>query len=284
VRPFNGCIDSDMKKTILTSISLIVAVCGILIARRVLMPKHVKSASNETSTPDAAAPLKEWINNSIDEDCPPGDLLRYHPEWVSDAERAQLESVWAAAATNLLNGNVRGMKECVATVSERMKGISDGQFFGIVRPCYELLKGEFMEGILLRSYATPEEFRACVMVDIEGMNVLGDVELSAVLVPDNSAYLEADALAMIRKCIQKFTDEGREDFTVVAKELEKMIIDQIESENGLTRRYMNADLKGQMLLYERGYSTRENVIRGVRTGARFLENAGYIPKWLDEFK
>ena len=28
---------------------------------------------------------------------------------------------------------------------------------------------------ILRSYATPEEFRACVMVDIEGMNVLGDV-------------------------------------------------------------------------------------------------------------
>ena len=273
-----------MKKILLTLTLLIVAACGIFIVRHVLMPKHVKSASNETSTPDAAAPLKEWINNSIDEDCPPGDLLRYHPEWVSDAERAQLESVWAAAATNLLNGNVRGMKECVATVLERMKGISDGQFFGIVRPCYELLKGEFMEGILLRSYATPEEFRACVMVDIEGMNVLGDVELSAVLVPDNSAYLEADALAMIRKCIQKFTDEGREDFTVVAKELEKMIIDQIESENGLTRRYMNADLKGQMLLYERGYSTRENVIRGVRTGARFLENAGYIPKWLDEFK
>ena len=274
-----------MKKTLLALTLLIVAACGIFIVRRVLMPKHVKSASNETSTPDAAAPLKEWINNSIDEDCPPGDLLRYHPEWVSDAERAQLESVWAAAATNLLNGNVRGMKECVATVSERMKGISDGQFFGIVRPCYELLKGEFMEGILLRSYATPEEFRACVMVDIEGMNVLGDVELSAVLVPDNSAYLEADALAMIRKCIQKFTDEGREDFTVVAKELEKMIIDQIESENGLTRRYMKADLKGQMLLYERGYSTRENVIRGVRTLAWYLEHTtGYVPKWLDEFK
>ena len=103
-----------MKKILLTLTLLIVAACGIFIVRRVLMPKHVKSASNETSTPDAAAPLKEWINNSIDEDCPPGDLLRYHPEWVSDAERAQLESVWAAAATNLLNGNVRGMKECVA--------------------------------------------------------------------------------------------------------------------------------------------------------------------------
>ena len=274
-----------MKKTLLTLTLLIVAACGIFIVRRVLMPKHVKSASNETSTPDAAAPLKEWINNSIDEDCPPGDLLRYHPEWVSDAERAQLESVWAAAATNLLNGNVRGMKECVATVSERMKGISAGHYYDIVRPCATALSREFNGGILSRSYATPEEFKACVIDGIEGMNLLGDIERSAVLVPRQGAYFEADALAMIRKCIQKFTDEGREDFTVVAKELEKMIIDQIESENGLTRRYMNADLKGQMLLYERGYSTRENVIRGVRTLARYLENTtGYIPKWLDEFK
>ena len=48
---------------------------------------------------------------------------------------------------------------------------------------------------------------------------------------------------------------------------------------------MGSDLKGQMLLCERGYSTRENVIRGVRTLARYLENTtGYIPKWLDEFK
>jgi len=72
------------------------------------------------------------------------------------------------------------------------------------------------------------------------MSVLGDIERSAVLVPRQGAYFEADALAMIRKCIQKFTDEGRGDFALVAKELEKMIIDQIESENGLTRRYMNA--------------------------------------------
>ena len=127
MRPFNGCIDSDMNKAILTSISLFVAACGILIARRVCVHGPVRYASSVTLAPSEAPTLKEWINNSIDEDCPPGDLLRYHPEWVSDAERAQLESVWAAAATNLLNGNVRGMKECVATVSERMKGISAGR-------------------------------------------------------------------------------------------------------------------------------------------------------------
>ena len=274
-----------MKKTILTLTLLIVAVCGIFVVRHVLMTKTCMSASNVASTPNEEPPQKEWINNSIDVDCPPGDLLRYHPEWVSDAERAQLESVWAAAATNLLNGNVRGMKECVATVSERMKGISAGHYYDIVRPCATALSREFNGGILSRSYATPEEFKACVIDGIEGMNLLGDIERSAVLVPRQGAYFEADALAMIRKCIRKFTDEGREDFTVVAKELEKMIIDQIESENGLTRRYMNADLKGQMLLYERGYSTRENVIRGVRTLAQYLENTtGYIPKWLDEFK
>ena len=274
-----------MKRTILILTLLIVAACSTFFARCVFMPKSVKSASNETSTPDSTPPLKEWINNSIDEECPPGDALRYHPEWVGDAERAQLESVWAAAATNLLNGNLKGMKECAATVSERMKGISAGHYYDIVRPCATALSREFNGGILSRSYATPEEFKACVIDGIEGMNLLGDIERSAVLVPRQGAYFEADALAMIRKCIRKFTDEGREDFTLVAKELEKMIINQIESENGLIRRYMKADLKGQMLLYERGYSTRENVIRGVRTDAWHLENTtGYIPKWLDEFK
>ena len=269
-------MDSDMKKIVIASLLFISAICGITVARRVVCRAPVKLTQN------AAPVLKEWVNNSTDE-LPPGYVPRY--QWAGDAERAQLESVWAAAATNLLSGDIQGMKECVATVSERMKRISAEQYYDIVRTCAIVLSREFKEGILSRSYATPEEFRACVMVNIEGMNVLGDIECSAVLVPSQGAYFEADALAMIRKCIQKFTDEGREDFALVAKGLEKMIIDQIESENGLTRRYMNADLKGQMLLYERGYSTRENVIRGVRTLARHLEKtAGYIPKWLDEFK
>ena len=90
---------------------------------------------------------------------------------------------------------------------------------------------------------------------------------------------------MARKAIKKFAEEGRGDFAAVARELEELIIRQIESEYGLIRRYMKMDLKMQMLLYERGYSTRENVIRGVRTDAWHLENTtGYIPKWLDEFK
>ena len=79
MRPFNGCIDSDMNKAILTSISLFVAACGILIARRVCVHGPVRYASSVTLAPSEAPTLKEWINNSIDEDCPPGDLLRYHP-------------------------------------------------------------------------------------------------------------------------------------------------------------------------------------------------------------
>ena len=272
-----------MKKTILTSILLIVSVCGIFVTHRVLMPKPIKSASNETSTPSKAPALKEWINNSIDEDVPPGYVPRY--QWAGDTERAQLELAWANAATNLMNGNIHGMKECVSTVSERMKSIAPEQFYGIIRPCYDFLKGEFMGGILTRSYADASEFKKHAQRDIDGMNVLGDVELASAIIPKLCAFLEADALAMARKAIKKFSEEGREDFVSSAKELEELIIRQVESEDGLVRRYMRADLKMQMLLYERGYSTRENVIRGVRTDAWHLEKtAGYIPKWLDEFK
>ena len=209
-----------MKKIVIALLLLIVASCSIIAVRRVACRVPAKPMQSDPPV------LKEWVNDSM-ADLPPGDGLRYHPEWVGDAERAQLESVWTAAATNLLNGNVRGMKDCVATVSERMKGISAGHYYDIVRPCAGAISREFKGGILSRSYATPEEFKACVIDCIEGMNLLGDIERSAVLVPRQGAYFEADALAMIRKCIRKFTDEGREDFTVVAKELEKMIIDQI---------------------------------------------------------
>ena len=267
-----------MKKIVIALLLLIVAACGIIAVRRVACRVPAKPMQRD---PPA---LKEWENNSM-ADLPPGDGLRYHPEWVGDAERTQLESVWAAAATNLLNGNIKGMKECVALVSERMKSISPEQFYGIVRPCYDMLKSEFMAGVLSRSYTSTDEFKEHVLIDIEGMNALGDIELSAEQIPLRCAYLEADALAMARKAIKKFAEEGRGDFAAVARELEELIIRQIESEDGLIRRYMKMDLKMQMLLYERGYSTRENVIRGVLTDAWHLENTtGYIPKWLDEFK
>lgn len=115
-----------MKKIIIVSLLFIAASCSIIAVRRVACRVPAKPMQSDPPV------LKEWVNDSM-ADLPPGDGLRYHPEWVGDAERTQLESVWAAAATNLLNGNIKGMKECVATVSERMKGISDGQFFGIVR-------------------------------------------------------------------------------------------------------------------------------------------------------
>ena len=43
-----GHVDSDMKKTMLTSISLFVAACGILIARRVCVHGPVRYASSVT--------------------------------------------------------------------------------------------------------------------------------------------------------------------------------------------------------------------------------------------
>ena len=48
--------------------------------------------------------------------------------------------------------------------------------------------------------------------------------------------------------IQRMSEDGLEDFVSIAKEIEELIISQIESEDGLVRRYMNADLKMQMLL------------------------------------
>ena len=133
---------NGVLKIILTSISLFVAACGILVARRVFIPKPVMLDSIAASVPNEEPPLKERINNSVNEDVTPGYVPRPHWEWIGDAERAQLESVWADAATNLLNRNVQGMKECVATVSERMKSVSPEQFYGIVRPFYDMLKSD----------------------------------------------------------------------------------------------------------------------------------------------
>lgn len=280
IKPYNGRMDFDMKHAIIVLSLLVAAVWGVVLIRRFAGTGSGEPASEGASAQEESPALKAWVNNSVDEEMPPGNVPRHR--WAGDDERERLSSAWAVAATNLSQGNVQCMKQTVAAISERMKSIPPEQFHVIVSPFYSLLKDEFVRGIMARTYANPAEFKKSVLVNIDGMNVLGNVEFSSALVPDHCAVLEADALSMTRKCIRKFTDEGRNDFISAAKELERTIIDQIESEDGLTRRYMNADLKMQMLLYERGYSTRENVIRGVRSDAWDLKRIGYVPKWLDE--
>ena len=220
------------------------------------------------------------VGNGIEDSNP---LCLHKQEWVGDDEVMRLKSTWQSIADDIEACDAESAGKRAILVAERMRSIPGGQFYDITSSCFCMLKNNFMGGILSRQFANPEAFKAYAMSNISGMNILGNAELEACLIPPHCAYLEADALTLFRKCGRKFRDEGRDDFAAVADELTKLMIDQIESENGLTRRYMRADLKLQRVLVDRGFSTREKVLRGVRADAYPLKVAGYFPKWLSEF-
>jgi hypothetical protein len=84
---------------------------------------------------------------------------------------------------------------------------------------------------------------------------------------------------------QLFSESGRTHLAACASRFIDQLVEQIESDEGLTRQYMNylraRDIKVQV---EEGHVPRDVVIRGIRSHADLLRVAGYIPKWLEEFK
>ena len=91
---------------------------------------------------------------------------------------------------------------------------------------------------------------------------------------------------MTLKAYQRlFSESRRDNLAACAEKLIDQLVRQIESEEGLTRQYMNylreRDLKVQV---EERHVPRDVVLRGIRSHADLLKVAGYVPKWLEEFK
>ena len=82
-----------------------------------------------------------------------------------------------------------------------------------------------------------------------------------------------------------FPESGQTRLEVCAERFIDQLVEQIESDEGLTRQYMEylraRDIKVQV---EERHVPRDVVVRGIRSHADMLRVAGYAPKWLEEFK
>lgn len=263
-----------MNKKYILLILVIVACCAPIVF--CLFMARYKTHDNSTHHP-------RYGNLSTRLDVPVDRELM--PKWVDNAEIEHLNSIWAEAATNLVAGDVKAMEKNVSLVSERMKRICWEQWIDIVRPFYELLDQRLDKNKVHDGFASEDEFDAYMTATIRGMNLMGMVQLHRY--PPSSSALRWECYAMMTlKAYQRlFSESRRDNLAACAEKLIDQLVRQIESEEGLTRQYMNylreRDLKVQV---EERHVPRDVVLRGIRSHADLLKVAGYVPKWLEEFK
>ena len=270
---------SLMKKTYILPV-LVLAVCGTAMICHFARPRPVKHDAVYWRSVQQEL-LRKGEKLSIDWDMPPGYVPPY--KWADDAERKYLNSLWAGAATNLVELSVKDMEEKISLVTERMKSVCPEQWDGIVSPFYSLLRSRVDRKSIPDKFSEATDFHAYMEATLRGMNLIGEIELQSCTLHAPTAWWECNALSTLKEYRKRFTDTDRKSLAECAESFIAQLISQIESEQGLTRRYMHAAMKFQMQLVDSGVSTRESVIRGVRADAYALVKvAGYIPKWLDE--
>ena len=206
-------------------------------------------------------------------------------KWADDAEIVRLNSIWAEAATNLVAGNVKEMEEKISLVSERMKCICKEQWIDIVGPFYDLLNQRLDKKKVNGAFASEDEFNAYMAATLRGMNLMGMVELHRYPPSSSVVRWECYAMMTLKAYQQLFSESGQTRLEVCAERFIDQLVEQIESDEGLTRQYMEylraRDIKVQV---EERHVPRDVVVRGIRSHADMLRVAGYAPKWLEEFK
>lgn len=205
-------------------------------------------------------------------------------KWADDAEIVRLNSIWAEAATNLVAGNVKEMEEKISLVTERMKGICKEQWIDIVGPFYDLLNQRLDKNKVNGAFTSEDEFNAYMAATLRGMNLMGMVELHRYPPSASVVRWECYAMMTLKAYQQLFSESGQTHLAGCAERFIGQLVEQIESDEGLTRQYMEylraRDIKVQV---EGRHVSRDVAMRGIRSHADMLRIAGYVPKWLSEF-
>ena len=267
-----------MNRTVVKHIVLLVLGVCAFAAALLLVPRD-RGVWEARDAKDGGLEMKRSANSGVDHDPSTDGAPRF--QWADADELDGLKASWMMIAEALSTCSQKEMEERVSAVSERTARLPWDQFDKVVEPVDSLLRKCFQGSVM--PFADKDAFEVYMAAHLKAMALRGEVELANPPVPSMLARQEGIALAKLREYEKRFVDNGSQDLAKCAAELAERLVDQIESGRGLTRRYMHANLKLQMKLVEVGMSTRERVLRGVRTDAyTLIEVAGYVPKWLDE--
>jgi len=214
---------------------------------------------------------------------------KHYPEregivkWAAPKEFCQLTNTWHAISDNMRAGRLTEAETMIQGVSERMKHISWEQWDDIMKPCYEFLEDRLSENTKFDISINPEQLLAFYETNLSCIKMVFEVEMHAHATPHSAGVWEAKALSSLKSYRSMFARHGSDDLACLTDRMIGSLIEQIESRDGLTRRYMQSRYNAEIQFAGKNGLDAVNVIRGIRTYAYPLKVAGYEPTWLREY-
>ena len=262
-----------VKKTLLWSVVVLVAIMGF-IALGWLHGKGEQNRRHEGFVFPQSA-LERKLAKRIG--------LVYPPQYnMSEAQSNELASALEAISRAYDGGEVKQLRDRMQACPQTMTNISDWVFVALSRPLCKNFGERFLMAEPMKDFTELNDFKNYVELNFEMARFFGGIDLARGGYSGYLILLDKCTLKQLKRYKDKFHTEGQKELEACADKYIAEWIDQIESENGFTRKYMRFQVRLQYGRVEEERMTYEQLLDAVRDYATGLVRGGYTPKWLDE--
>lgn len=208
---------------------------------------------------------------------------RIDPRVIGGAELRAKVVECSNAVEMLRKGDVAEFAARMNELRRSVSSLNSGQLGKVTEPLSEFVFVECLRDDANLDFADVKCFRRYVETLCAAVLQLGEVDLAGMPLPvPEVGFCEALVWKRLRLCEMNARKVLRDDVAEAAKRECDRWGEQIESKDGLTRRYAMSALERESEL-RRPSSVHAwwNLIKGARSAMHDLLMAGFVPKWID---
>jgi len=203
---------------------------------------------------------------------------------IDETEQQALRVVYHDIQVAYTNNQVEAMTRAMACVSNRVDCIQDALYQELTGCMKDFCFVQFLACKPRSDFISSSDFECFVALHTKMALFLGDCDCKR----NNydffqTAWIEYSIFEVLKKYVERFHNEGKKDFEVIAQKYLDNWIVHIESDLGFIRRYAHFDMDRSRLAVQVGWISLSGARGGAFSGVAPLIKRGYTPKWVDEF-
>lgn len=266
-----------MNRKLCIAIITSVALVGVFIACRVGL-KCRRLDNCDSPTCQSHCDLYPSVRGAWN--LPDTDTLVYVP---TTAESNELVAAFAGIDEAYASGQVELVRQRASQIPNCVTNIADHLFLAMTHSYESRFSREFLDDGQVADYSDVKKLSRYLQLNIEVARLMGCLRVRRKGYSGCLRILDSRVLERLYCYRDKYIQEGRLDMQCCVMQHVNEWIDQIESEDGFTRRYMLFQLSLQYPRVVKGDWSYEYLLTTMRQEAGSLLKLGYTPKWLKEF-
>ena len=203
---------------------------------------------------------------------------------IGEAEQQALRAIYRDIQVAYTNNQVEAMTRAMACVSNRVDNIPDALYRELAGGIEDLFCMQFRACKPRSAFDSLADFENFVALHTKMALFLGNYSCKR---NDygfvQTAWLEYGTFEVLKRYVDRFHDEGKDDFEAIAQKYLDKWIAHIESDSGFIRRHAHFSMDMSRIAVQVGWISLPHARLGAFTGVVPLAKQGYMPKWVDEF-